>query len=192
MRFLIKPVLSFLESKRGALILKSEHGGSMIFPVVLVMSLVIIMGGMLEFFRMQIIAQGVREAVKAAVLAVASNNSEAIFGGVREGYSGAYELAGEDWKGTLNEGDVYEELDGVLGLTNLGVVHTRNENGKVSFSVTDLVVTIRNAPFAAESNAQQMQIQSEITLIVPMQFGGHVLPEMKSRLTVSSGFISKY
>ena len=178
MRCLMKPEPSFLESERG---------GSMIFPVVLVMSLIIIMGGMLEFFRMQIIAQGVREAVKAAVLAVASNNSEAIFGGVREGYSGAYELAGENWKGTLNEGDVYGELDAALDLTNLGALHTRSESGKVSFSVTDLVVTIRNAPFAAESNAQQLQIQSAITLIVPMQFGGHVLPEMKSRLTVSSG-----
>jgi len=174
------------------LYMRSSRGSSMIFPVVVVMSLVIIMGGMFEFFRLQIIAQGVRESVIAAVLTVASNNSEAIFGGVREGYSGAYELAGDEWKGTFTEGDIYGELDSVLGLERYGDLHVRTEGGKVSYTLTDLVVTVQNAPFAAEKNDQPLQIHTVISLIVPMQFGGRILPEMKSRLTVSSGFISKF
>ena len=63
----------------------------------IVLSLIILMCGISEYFRLQVIAAGVREAVEDAVISTVNDNYAGVYHGVREGYSGSYVL----WRGKL-------------------------------------------------------------------------------------------
>ena len=78
----------------------------------IVLSLIILMCGISEYFRLQVIAAGVREAVEDAVISTVNDNYAGVYHGVREGYSGSYVPFGEgSWEEDLNEGDIYDYLD---------------------------------------------------------------------------------
>ena len=80
------------------------------------LALLVIFCGISEYFRLQIIAVGVRDALEDAIISVVNDNYAGVYHGVREGYSGSYQPFGEDaWEETLDTGDVYGQLDRILG-----------------------------------------------------------------------------
>ena len=79
------------------------------------LALLVIFCGISEYFRLQIIAVGVRDALEDAIISVVNDNYAGVYHGVREGYSGSYQPFGEDAsEETLDTGDVDGVLDGIL------------------------------------------------------------------------------
>lgn len=74
---------------------KSGQGVPMILAVVL--CCLILACVTFEYMRLMIVAQGVRDSVQSAIVDVATENWDEAYAGLREGYSGGYQLAGSSW-----------------------------------------------------------------------------------------------
>lgn len=179
-------------------ILKNRRGTS--FPLVIgvTLALVIILCGVSEYFRLNIIAVGVKEAVEDAIIATVNDNYAGVYHGVREGYSGGYLPDGDTgWEVAVSEGDIYTHLDGTLGTEQAGGRHVKyagDTGNAMEFAIDSLSVTIRNAPLAPSdpSNAQRFEADAVIRLEVPVRFGGRLLPSMHITLKVQAGYIEVF
>ena len=93
-------------------ILKDRQGLSFPLVIAITLVLVILLCGISEYFRLQIIASGVREAVQDAIISTVNDNYAGVYHGAREGYSGGYQTDGSSsWEQAITEGDVYSYLD---------------------------------------------------------------------------------
>lgn len=176
------------------LILKDKGGSSFPLIIAVTLALIIIFTGISEYFRLMIIAQGVRDAVQDAVISTVNDNYDDVYHGVREGYSGGYEPVADDFQESLDYGDIYGRLDNILGLNQSGGYHIKTTlDNKMEFRIWDLDLVIRNAPIASGdiSNAR-FKIDSTIMLEVPVSFGGKLLPSMKIRIKTSAGYTPKF
>ena len=86
--------------------------------------------------------------------------------GVREGYSGGYTSDGSGFEATVDDGDIYYELDRVLGTHSEGGAHVKYAEGVLEYKITGLQVTIQNAPLAPSDpqNAQRFEADAMVTL----------------------------
>ena len=103
--------------------IKDKKGMSYPLTVALVLALLITLCVLAEFFRLSIIAYGVRNALQEAVISVATTNYNEVYDGLREGYSGGYFMTGNCWEETLDYGDVYTRLLPMLFLQPVSVPH---------------------------------------------------------------------
>ena len=90
---------------------KSGQGVPMILAVVL--CCLILACVTFEYMRLMIVAQGVRDSVQSAIVDVATENWDEAYAGLREGYSGGYQLAGSSWSQNVTSGNVYARLQDV-------------------------------------------------------------------------------
>lgn len=177
-------------------ILKDTDGASFPLTIAIVLTLIIFLCGISEFFRLQVIASGVREAVEDAIISTVNDNYAGVYHGVREGYSGGYMPDdAEDWEETLNTGDIYAYLDDTIGTQSQGgrrVKYIGDE--EMEFAIDCLDVTIRNAPLAPSDpkNAQRFEADAVVRLEVPVRFGGKLLPSMVITLKVQAGYIEVF
>ncbi|OLS03544.1 hypothetical protein TICRE_04010 [Tissierella creatinophila DSM 6911] len=176
------------------LILKDKGGSSFPLIIAVTLALIIIFTGISEYFRLMIIAQGVRDAVQDAVISTVNDNYDDVYHGVREGYSGGYQPVADDFQESLNYGDIYGRLDNILGLNQSGGYHIKStSDNKMEFRIWDLDVVIRNAPIASgDILSSRFKIDSTIMLEVPVSFGGKLLPSMKIRIKTSAGYTPKF
>ena len=115
--------------KRIGQILKSDRAASFPMTIGIVLALIILLCGISEYFRLQVIAVGVRDAVEDAIISTVNDNYAGVYHGVREGYSGSYLPFGDgDWEETLDEGNIYRYLDETLGTTLRGGRHVKYGN----------------------------------------------------------------
>lgn len=179
-------------------ILKDRRGTSFPLVIAVTLALVILLCGVSEYFRLQIIAAGVREAVEDAIISTVNDNYYGVYHGAREGYSGAYLPFGENtWEPTISEGDVYDYLDDVIGTRQSGGRHVKyagDSRTAVEFIIDRLSVEVRNAPLAPSDprNAQRFEADAVIRLEVPVRFGGRLLPSMFITLKVQAGYIEVF
>ena len=179
-------------------ILKSEQAASFPMTIGIVLALIILLCGISEYFRLQVIAAGVREAVDDAIISTVNDNYAGVYHGVREGYSGNYMPFGtEGWEETLDVGDIYGYLDDTIGTTLQGGRHVKygdDGNQELEFAIDRLDVTIRNAPLAPSDpeNAQRFEADALVRLEVPVRFGGRLLPSMFITLKVQAGYIEVF
>jgi len=171
-----------------------NRGASFPLIIAVTLCLVMIFTGISEYFRLLIVAQGVRDAVQTAVIATVNDNYDDVYHGVREGYSGAYQPTAEDFQESLDYGDIYGRLDEVLGLDTKGGYHVKiTSEEKIEFQIWNLVVDIKNAPIAIGDRASSRFVaDSTIMLEVPVSFGGRILPCMKIKVKTSAGYIPKF
>ena len=74
-----------------------------------------------EYFRVNIIVQGVRDAVQQAVIATVNENYDDVYHSVREGYAAGWFPEGDgEWFESIDAGDIYGNLSYILGLTTDG------------------------------------------------------------------------
>lgn len=175
-------------------ILKDKKASSFPFIIAITLSLVIIFCGISEYFRLVIVAQGVRDAVQTAVISTVNDNYDDVYHGVREGYSGAYQPIAEDFEESLDYGDIYDRLDSFLGLSYSDGYHEkRTSDSKLEFRVWGLSVDIRNAPFASgDQSSARFEADSTIMLEVPVSFGGKLLPPMRIKVKTSAGYTPRF
>lgn len=169
---------------------RDKKGSSFPLIIAITLALVIIMCGILEFFRLNIIASGVKEAVQDAIIITVNDNYANVYHGVREEYSGGYLPDGSSFSYSVDTGDVYDHMDTTLGTTVESGKHIKYSGDVVEYKLSGLEVTVRNAPLAPSSprNAQHFEADAVILLEVPVQFGGKQLPPMKIKLKVQAGY----
>lgn len=175
-------------------ILKDRQGTSFPLTIAVTLSLVIILTGISEYFRLMIIAQGVRDAVQTAVISTVNDNYDDVYHGVREGYSGAYQPMAEDFEESLDYGDIYGRLESILGLSySDSFLEKQTSEGKLEFKVWDLNVDIKNAPLArGDMDSARFEADSTILLEVPVSFGGKLLPAMRIQVKTSAGYTPRF
>lgn len=175
-------------------LLSSRLGNSMPLAIFIALSIVIISCGVFEYMRLMIIASGVRDAVQSSVISVATENYDKLYNGLREGYSGAYELSGSDWQSNVDTGDIYAQLDSKLGLINENGYHIKYADEKVEYKLSGLSVNIINAPFAPQdrNSAGKFLAEATVYLEVPLSFGWEALPPMKINLKLKAGYTPKF
>ena len=171
-------------------ILKCKTGNGFPLVVAITLALVLILFGVMEFFRLNIIASGVKEALQDAIIVTVNDNYADVYHGVREGYSGGYQPDGSSFSYSVNTGDIYSYMDSVLGMEEVSGSHVKYSGEALEYKLSGLDVTIRNAPLAPSSprNAQRFEADATIWLEVPVYFGGKQLPAMKIRLKVQAGY----
>ena len=160
-------------------------GASFPLTIAIVLTLIIFLCGISEYFRLQVIASGVREAVEDAIISTVNDNYAGVYHGVREGYSGGYMPDdAEDWEETLNTGT---QSQGGRRVKYIG-------DEEMEFAIDRLDVTIRNAPLAPSDpkNAQRFEADAVVRLEVPVRFGGKLLPSMVITLKVQAGYIEVF
>lgn len=174
--------------------LKNNRGNGYPFAVAITLCLVLIFTGISEYFRLMIVAQGVRDALQDAVISTVVENYDDVYHGVREGYSGGYQPTDEDFEESIDYGNIYDKMDNILGLIHNGGYHEKSVSGsETQFKIWNLDVEIRNAPFADSDMAdKRFEIDSTVMLEVPVSFGGKLLPSMKIKVKNSAGYTPKF
>lgn len=178
--------------------LKDQSGVSFPLTIAVTLALIIFLCGISEYFRLSLIAAGVKEATESAIISVVNDNYANVYHGVREGYSGGYLPDGEEhWEEAISEGYIYTYLDKTLGTRSRGGRHekyTGDSGSALEFSITGLQVTVRNAPLAPSDpeRAQRYTADAVVRLEVPVRFGGRVMPSMQIRLKVQAGYIQVF
>ena len=183
-----------MEVKKVWNVLRNNKGSGFPLAVAVTLCLVMIFSGISEYFRLMIVAQGVRDALQDAVISTVSDNYDDVYHGVREGYSGGYQPIASDFEESIDYGDIYERLDRILGLEQSDGEHMKQDReGNLQFKIWDLEVDIRNAPLARGDIAgQRFEVDSTIMLEVPVSFAGKLLPSMRIRVKNSAGYTPKF
>lgn len=177
--------------KRALKPLKNNHGNGYPLAVAITLVLVMIFTGISEYFRLMIVAEGVRDALQDAVIATVTENYDDVYHGVREGYSGGYQPMAEDFEESLDYGDIYDKLDLTLGLHADSGYHIKlaSDTTEMQFKIWNLNVDIENAPLAtADREGDRFKVDSSIMLSVPISFGGKLLPPMQIKVRNSAGY----
>ena len=171
-------------------ILKCKAGNGFPLVVAITLALILILCGVMEFFRLNIIASGAKEALQDAIIVTVNDNYADVYHGVREGYSGGYQPDGSSFYYSVNTGDIYSYMDSVLGTEEISGSHVKYSGDALEYKLSGLDVTIRNAPLAPSSprNVQRFEADATIWLEVPVYFGGKQLPSMKIKLKVQAGY----
>lgn len=171
---------------------KQGLGYPLVAAIVLVLLMLMMVG--YEYMRLQIIGYGVRDAVQSAVNTVATANYETSFGGLKSGYSGGYERNVTVWLPRLSTGDIYTELDRILGTSPNGSRHTKMAGDAKEFDVYGLTVDVLNAPFKPDHSIRDetLAITTRITLEVPLWFMGVQVDVMKADLVIATNFVAKF
>lgn len=174
-------------------IFKSKSGEGFPLTIAIVLMLIMIFTGISEYFRLNIIAQGVRDSLQDAVISTVTQNYSNVYHGTREGYSGGYTPMASDFEESLDYGDIYYRLEEVIGLEYNGIYEKVTLDDKLEFAIYGLDIDIRNAPLASgDISSRRFEIDSYISLEVPVSFGGELLPPMKIRLKTTAGYIPKF
>ncbi len=175
-------------------ILKDKKGSFMFWAVVIVMILLIIGTAGFEYIRLQVIAQGTRDAVQATITQVCTANYDRMYNGLREGYSGGYKLDQGNWTEDIDTGDLYTLLDKQLGTHGNSSSHTKMTGSKIEYSISNLSVQMTNTPFAPDNPGEETKFTgtATYTVTVPLSFGWQGLPPMEIPVEVKAGYTAKF
>lgn len=173
----------------------NDKKGSM-FPLTvgIIVVLLIIMTGISEYMRLKTIASGVEKAIQSSIITVSVENYENIYSSTREKHSASYKYNEEieNWKEVIDLGDVYEELDSLLGLMVEDNKHIKKTGPDLEYSLSGLDVVILNSPLISNNTEDRFIAETFINLEVPLSFGWGHLPSMNIRLKVRSEYMAKF
>ena len=170
---------------------KSGQGVPMILAVVL--CCLILACVTFEYMRLMIVAQGVRDSVQSAIVDVATENWDEAYAGLREGYSGGYQLAGSSWSQNVTSGNVYARLQDVLGIEYEGGQYVKYSGENLEYRLYDLHLDVENAPLAPSvpDGITQLNVTGTITVDVPLSFGFGHLPPMQITMKLNAKYVPK-
>ena len=171
------------------LLFRSRSGEG--YPMVIAVTLCLLMLFMViaEYFRVNIIVQGVRDAVQQAVIATVNENYDDVYHSVREGYAAGWYPDGTGrWDESVDTGDVYGQLASTLGLENTGSGYQKISNGNVEYTISGLSVELsNNALSSGQSKGYTAAV--EIRLEVPVRFLGNILPAAEMMLHTEAKYV---
>ena len=170
-------------------ILKDRRGVAFPLIIAIVLVLVMLMCCISEYFRLLIVAQGVRDAVQEAVISTVNDNYDDVYHAVREGYAAGWYPDGTGrWDESVDTGDVYGQLASTLGLENTGDGYQKISNGNVEYTISGLSVELsNNALSSGQSKGYTAAV--EIRLEVPVRFLGNLLPAAEMMLHTEAKYV---
>lgn len=178
--------------KRVQRIFKDNKGLSTPLTVALVLALLLVLCAASEFFRLQIIAYGIRSSLQEAVLSVATTNYNEVYNGLREGYSGGYYMDGGRWEENLDYGDVYNQLDNLLGMSLDRESHVKWQSEGYEYRISDLCVRIWNVPFAPGNADRNFEAEASVQAEIPLSFGWGFLPPVRMTIKTKAAYMPKF
>lgn len=172
--------------------IRNKSGNALPLACAILICLLLISSVIMEYIRLTVIANGVRDGLQTSVIAVSTQNYDKLYNGMREGYSGGYNKeAGGTWQEKLDYGDIYTELVLKLGLDNS---HMKKTGSDVEYTLSELSVNIINSPFAPSNtdSVNKYTAEAKIELQVPLSFGWGMLPPIKITIKTTAEYISKF
>lgn len=175
-------------------ILKDKSGSSTPLILCIVLACLILSTVLFEYARLIIVAHGVRDAVREAVIDVATENWDEAYAGLREGYSGGYRLSGTTWYSNVTTGNIYGRLKDVLGLKYENGKYVKYAGEKTEYSLYDLSVSVANAPLAPSdpNSISQLTVTGAMTVEVPLSYGWGSHPNLKINIRFKSVYVPKF
>ena len=173
-------------------ILRSKKGEATVLTVALILGLLLIMCAMAEFFRLAIIARGVRDGLQQSVITVATTNYDETYNGLREGYSGGYVLSGDSWRENLDYDDILARLGTLLGADMGGDTLTKWQTEGYEYRLSDLEVEIVNTPLSPGNTNQNFEADARITIEIPLSFGWDMVPPLQMEVRTRAAYMPKF
>lgn len=174
-------------------VLKDRRGMSTPLTVALVLALLIFLCVFSEFFRLSIIAGGVRNALQSATISVATTNYDEVYDGLREGYSGGYFYEdGRGWTEYVDSGDVYGQLGLLLGLDDREDYLVKWQEKGYEYRISGLQISIRNVSFAPGGSNENFEADIRVNLEVPLSFGWNFLPPLSMQVRTKASYMPKF
>ena len=168
-------------------------GNAMPLAVAITLSIMLIMCGVFEYFKLSIITTGIRNAVQSAVISSVVENYDETYRGLREGYSGGYQMSDSGWQEQVQYGDIYNRLDSLLGLKQEGDFRVKYLSDTVwEYKMYDLNTEITNTPLAPSSRGKELLITSTIKVDIPVTFANKSLPPLKLNLRIKAAYTPKF
>lgn len=164
------------------------------YPMVIAVTLCLLMLFLViaEYFRVNIIVQGVRDAVQQAVIATVNENYDDVYHSVREGYAAGWFPEGDgEWFESIDAGDIYGNLSYILGLTTDGEFYMKYAGNELEYTLSDLSVRISNNSLAS-GQSEGYLATAALHLTVPMSFAGKLLPPAQLDLWVDAKYVPKF
>lgn len=171
---------------------KSTRGNSTPLTIALVLAILLIICGIAEFARLNIITSGVRDGLQQAVVSVAVTNYDEVYPSLREGYSGGYQLEDGEWLEHLDYGDVYGQLDELLGTEKSGGYHVKQQEGGYEYRLSGLNLVIEQPSLAPGVTDLDFKADVWITIEIPLSFGWELVPPLKMVLQTQAIYMSKF
>ena len=175
-------------------IIKNNDGSSAIWITAVIFFLLVVLATGFEYIRLNIIAKGTRDAMQTVITQSCTANYDKLYNGLREGYSGGYQLDKDKWTENIDNGDVDNLVSKQLGTQKNGNGFVKYLDDKIEFEISDLSVEMTNTPFAPNDTEDVSKFTgtAEYTLTVPLSFGWQNLPSMKIHMKAVSGYTAKF
>ena len=174
--------------KKQSFLLKGGRGDGFPLTIAVTLALLFIFCGISEYFRVSIIAQGVRDAVQQAVISTVNDNYDDVYHSVREGYAAGWFPTDDAWEESVDAGDVYTHLALTMGLTSIGDGYAKYAGDELEFTVSELRVTLSNNGLAS-GQSEGYLADATIVLEIPTRFAGTVLPPIRMTLKVQAKYM---
>ena len=174
--------------------LSNKTGTTTPLIVVVVLTVIILSCATFEYMRLMVVAVGVRDAVQSAVIEVATENWDKVYNGLREGYSGGYILTESSWEQDITTGDIYKRLSDKLGLKIEEDRYAKYAGSVLEYTVSNLSVSVTNAPLAPTNTngINQLTVEGTVDVAVPLSFGWNHLPPMNIKMKLKAGYTPKF
>ena len=180
------------KSDRKHTLLKGSRGDGFPLTIAVTLCLLLIFCGISEYFRVTIIAQGVRDAVQESVISTINDNFDDVYHAVREGYAAGYSPTEDGaWEESIDTGNIYAQLAVTLGLTSTGDGYAIYAGDKLEYTISDLNVTLSNNGLAS-GESEGYLADATLVLEVPSSFAGRLLPPLRMLLKVQAKYIPKF
>ncbi len=172
-------------------LLKNSRGEG--YPLVIAVTLVLLLLFCVaaEYFRLNIIVQGVRDAAEQAVISVMNDNYDDVYHAAREGYAAGWHPDADAWEESLDLGDVYAQLSDTLALTQNGESYCKRSGEETEYTLSKLVVEVRNNALSS-GETQGYLADVRIALQVPVHFCNMELPDLYLNLALQAKYIPKF
>ena len=167
---------------------KGARGDGFPLTIAVTLCILLIFCVISEYFRVSIIAQGVRDAVQQSVIATINDNYDDVYHSVREGYAAGWFPTDDAWEESIDTGGIYENLAMTLGLTSNGSGYMKVIGGEVEYTLSGLSVDISNNALAS-GQSDGFLADTTIVLEVPTGFVGAVLPPVRITLKTQAKYI---
>ena len=125
---------------------------------------------------------------------LATENWDEAYPGLREGYSGGYQLSGSSWTKNVTTGNVYDRLQQVLGLVYEDGRYLKYAGPDLEYRFYDLHMELENAPLApsAPEGITQLNVTGTVTVEVPLSFGFGHLPPMQITMKLNAKYVPRF
>ena len=173
-------------------LLKGQRGDGFPLTIAVTLCLLLIFCGISEYFRVTIIAQGVRDAVQQSVISTINDNFDDVYHSVREGYAAGYMPTDDEaWEESLDTGNIYAQLAVTLGLTSTDDGYASYAGDELEYTISDLTVILSNNGLAS-GESEGYLADATLVLEVPTSFAGTVLPPLRMLLKEQAKYIPKF